>query len=514
MPQTAINVEALQRAAVNYQNELARIPIMKLMDAASALKINVISLKENDKVGVLERRGNIMRPYILGTELVRIRELARVKEYPLNLAMAYSNLVEDITTYQFEKAKKVLSNAGEPVDLKANKHPLEAQVVFAMVSTFGEDTINAMFFAERNEADQSPLGSFDGFFAYLDALTAAGEVSVAKGNLVNSGEISAPVDANDTLAFTRVLAWLRAASPKLRSGRAIWRLSQTAINNITAAYANKVKNFKDPTWEETFAKLKDLCQWQRLEYATHYALGSGGRMTINGEYENARSGRDLFDFGINTDAAAQFCQVRAPFENPNLAQFFIQAAYGTRIKGVNPNVFLTNEQTNTAISLSGDYTTEEADVQPVIHAGLFATESALEADAKASAAGNGSVAVVVDKIYIKTSGEWVNQSPAPAVVHVGTFATEAALLADAAATAAANGSVAVAAGDLYIKVSGSWVNKTAAEDVETFGPFADEAALLADTEATAAPNGSLAVAGGELYVKTAGSWVKKTGTAE
>lgn len=63
----------------------------------------------------------------------------------------------------------------------------------------------------------------------------------------------------------------------------------------------------------------------------------------------------LLDFGWNTQRATQFVQVRDPFEDPNDVQFWLQAAYGTRIQDWHEKVFRINDQTNECINLAGDY---------------------------------------------------------------------------------------------------------------------------------------------------------------
>ncbi len=353
-PTPIISVSLLQRAAETYNAHIAQVPVLKIAEVAAALKINVVSLIQTYNYLTLERKGGLLTPYALGKEIVSRAELGRMRQMPLNMYRSYIETVDDITRYDFDDKKQVLVNGGQPVDLAKGKHPLEAIILFNMASTMSEDVINNLFFGEHDETSNEAHAAFDGFYTIINALIAAGEVAEAKGNLVASGELTTPVDGNDTSAFDNLLKWLLAASPKLRSGKARLRLSDSALLAVTAAYGNKVKYTKDPTIAETITAIKEKVMAPNLEVLSHVCLGSGSKLTLSGEVEDPRE-KDLFSFGISTDIAAQMVQVRDINKNPNLPQFFAQAAFGTCVKTVGKHLFMTNEQQNTGINLSGDY---------------------------------------------------------------------------------------------------------------------------------------------------------------
>jgi hypothetical protein len=89
-----------------------------------------------------------------------------------------------------------------------------------------------------------------------------------------------------------------------------------------------------------------------LILSTHEALGTGSKLVLQ------KVGN--MDMGFNTNKSNQFCQVRNIFEDPNEVQFWIEAAYGTRVRDVHQKVFKTNEQTNTGLDLAGDYVVSES----------------------------------------------------------------------------------------------------------------------------------------------------------
>lgn len=68
----------------------------------------------------------------------------------------------------------------------------------------------------------------------------------------------------------------------------------------------------------------------------------------------------MMDFGVNTQKATQFVQIRDIFEDPNELQFWLQAGYGTRFQDIHRKVFQVNEFTNEGVDLAGDYVTGAA----------------------------------------------------------------------------------------------------------------------------------------------------------
>ena len=58
---------------------------------------------------------------------------------------------------------------------------------------------------------------------------------------------------------------------------------------------------------------------------------------------------------MNTPGDQRFVQVRNPYEDPNIVQFWMQFESGTRVNSLNSKVLMVNQGTATANQLSGDY---------------------------------------------------------------------------------------------------------------------------------------------------------------
>lgn len=359
-----INVTSLSQASVKYNPELLQVAHMRLVDFAKEMKINVIIMHKDDVVSIIDRRGNIMRPYGTSKNLLANKEFLKATEQKLELKRGYINLSDDISAYSDNTASnKVLANGGFELDPKTGDIPKEALILTNVVKTLTEDIIYAIPFAKRDETDLSPLGVFDGFNQKIDDAITAGHISLAKGNLVNLGNAYGPADQGYSAtnnAYLDIVTWLSAASPKIKRGYCVLRMTNSLKSKILACYKDKVKSFKDSTWEDVTAMIKSDTNIPQLEICVSQAWGIGDRITLTGEYEDPTM-RDLFDFGINIDPEdSGIFKIRDIDENPNIIQYYAQPKMGCRIKGFNKNVFMVNEKSNTPdTTLSGDYTSAE-----------------------------------------------------------------------------------------------------------------------------------------------------------
>ena len=344
MSNKALNVTALQRAAEQYDPTLRKLPYAVLMDTLDGLEINLLEVDGKDKVVMFHRKGSIAKPYVVGgTNTVSEGEIGKAIERELEPKECFTALKDHIMNY---RNKRVISNQSEKVDNMQKRHPLELRIIESKIRTVGEDMIDAMFFAQRDNDDKSPMGMLDGFNELINKEIVAGEIATAKGNLFNTGTIAPPDDDDDTEAFTKVVGFLRSASPFLRR-KGVLYITNDALFNAMDALGNKLK-YKNAMEFEVFVEhLRGLTQAPALRIITHEALGSGSRLL----YTVPRN----LDLGVGTKGEESFVQVRAPYEDPNIAQFWMQWTMGARVTSIHAKEFLVNDQTNTSTELSGDY---------------------------------------------------------------------------------------------------------------------------------------------------------------
>lgn len=338
-----INTDSLNRTSQQYNPTLQVLPFMMLDPTMQELAINFLEVVGKDTKVTFLRKGNVSKPYVAG--VIDYSDLGKAIERTLEVKPAYAALKDHIMNY---KSKLVASNAisTERNDNKTKKHPLEFLILEEKVKTVAEDIISALFHAERDDNDKSPMGMFDGFNTHIANAIIAGEISVAKGNQYNTGSIIAPTSGTDTDAYDKVVAFIRSANPMLRK-KGILYITQTTLFHAIDALGNKIKS-KDLLEFEVFLRhLQGSTATPSLRVIAHEALGTGDNLllTVPGN----------LDFGMNTRGDEKFVQVRNPFEDPNIVQFWTQWESGTRISQLHPKTFLVNNGVAASADLSGDY---------------------------------------------------------------------------------------------------------------------------------------------------------------
>ena len=341
MAQTrVINIDELKRYAKTYDGVLRVLPFFSLQEFAQRMRLNVIEVRDEDVLVNFRRKAGNTGPYKAGASIDYPDEIGKIVEMSLKPELTVSRIKDNIQNY---KEKRVISNAGEPVDHVSKRHPLEKTVIDNMVISHTEDVIFSAFFAERNEEVYSPLTAFTGFFPWIDHFKTTSDISLANGNLVPTGEFGSGDGVDD---YDRLVQFLRQAHPMLKRGAVLYYSSSVELV-CKEALRKKTSAFKRPTSEEFWEAVKDDANFPMLQPVSHEAYGTGSALIL------VKPG--MLDLGVNTRRASQFVQVRDIFEDPNDVQFWLQSAYGTRFQDVHRKVFQVNECTNQGVDLAGDY---------------------------------------------------------------------------------------------------------------------------------------------------------------
>ncbi|MBK5720128.1 hypothetical protein JGH11_04505 [Dysgonomonas sp. Marseille-P4677] len=339
-----VKIDDLKREAINYANLLHVLPAFQLNEICKRLKLNIVEVQYEDKRVNKRRKAGVLRPYSSNVTTGNKQEIMKFFETSLKPELIYAELVDDINSY---RPKKLLSNQGEWVNNKTKKHPLEAEILRDVVLSFSEDIAFQVFFAERDESELKPDTAFNGFYPGIDVYIAGGEIASGKNNLRITGTFEAPTDENDYDSYLKLVEFVATGHPLMRSYPVILYSAENPLDQALACYKNKVKYYKEPTMADMIERLRQDAKCPKLEVLTDPILGTGDRLTM------VQPG--LLDIGVNSQSDASFVQVRDPFENPNMVQFWVQAAFGTRLGDVHEKLFRTNEQKSTALDFAGDY---------------------------------------------------------------------------------------------------------------------------------------------------------------
>jgi hypothetical protein len=342
-----LNVAGLSGAAKQYDPILRTLPFIALEATAAKLRLNLQRVENEHVIVNMRRKAGGTIPYAIGTAFNAQTEIAKFYESSLKPELVAYEVNENITNY---RENDVLVKAGTTLDLKSKVHPQEKIILMSMVKSHAEDVTFAMFHAERDNAVLTPMTSMTGFYPALDLLVTAGHIAAGEGNLVATGAFAAPLDVDDTIAYDKMVTFIGEAHPLLKStinGIPQLLISLSALKNVRDAYRNKVKAFQMPTLVQVIESLREDAFCPSLVVDTDESLGSGSKVILQ------KVGN--MDLGFNTSKSEQFVQVRNIDRDPNVVQYWLEAAYGVRIRDVHKKVFRTNEQINTRIDLSGDY---------------------------------------------------------------------------------------------------------------------------------------------------------------
>lgn len=335
-----VDITGLSETAKRIDKDLKMIPYAVMSQVLGLHGINLLpGIQNKDVITNFERKRGIARPYAVGQSEDN-QDVGKAAERTLTVEKAYASVKDNINNYK--------TVAVGPSDLLGSntrkQHPWEVSMLSAIVATFGEDLLDALFPGVRNTSDLSPLGCFDGFDHLIDDDITAGRIRESLGNIRNSGTIAKPSDNSDTNAFDYLLEFWRGAKPKLRERETVLLLPYGCADAYDSAYFNKFK-YK-PNFDSYGRSVLEGTGGKCLVIRSNI-MGLGQRivLTVPGN----------LDFGMNTMGDELFVQVRQPYVDPNEIQFWIQGDYGCRIRSVNANVFMINEGSPVAQALSGDY---------------------------------------------------------------------------------------------------------------------------------------------------------------
>lgn len=335
-----VDISTLQESAVRYDSDLKMLPITVLSEELGKLGIALIpNVQYKDIRTYFERSGGIMAPYSAGT--LNNSNLGKAIEAILEVHDAYASVKDNVRNYKTTKIgpDQLLGKNTSKV------HPWQKTMLWAIVSTFGEDLGDCLFGGTRNASGTTPKDLFNGFDTLITTKVSAGDITVGKGNKYATGAITAPASATDTDAADQLYEMWANSHVSLRNRNSIMQVPWDVYVAFQQAHFNK---WKYAPKADEFNRTILEGSGGRCKIVPSPFLGTGDRviLTVPGN----------FDFGMDSMKDQQFVQIRAPYEDPNYVQFWIQGSYGVRINSVNQKVFCVNDGTpiHTA-SFAGDY---------------------------------------------------------------------------------------------------------------------------------------------------------------
>lgn len=342
-----VNVSSLQRTSEQYDPILRTLPFRDLRPRLAEMGFRFLSTDKELRQANFERKGGIAKPYVKGTTDptgLGDNAIGRIKESALVPEWGHTSLVEDIMNYE---DVNVIGNTPEHVNPETKKHPLEMTIIAEAVKTINEDLLDAIYFAVRDEEDESPLGLIDGVYELIDTLVSAGEISTAKGNSFATGDIADITDEADTTPYQTVVNFLRSAHWGLKRQGAKLKMTEVLYFRVLNGLTNKVKYKPQNGFDVLLENLKGDAAFRNLQLSIEPEMGTGTNMILTPDQN--------LDFSLWMDSSSKFVQIRNPFTNPNLVQYWSQWKAGSRLRVHHAKMFLMNDATPAGQLLSGDY---------------------------------------------------------------------------------------------------------------------------------------------------------------
>ena len=294
-----------------------------------------------DTCYIFSRQGLQARPYVVGN--VKSSQLGKFVDNPAKVESIYLHTSDSIERYK-EKGPFQETNVAESAEHTTF-------LLNELSGRFAEDVRANVFFGNKanrslaeTAANQAKLGLslFDGVYTIIAKRRTDGTISVANGNLIETGDITGKTAQEVYEILTTFYSGLSAAMKKPEQTVYIYASDQfcrLAVKGYMQTYPQIAPTVLQAGWK--FAEMPNI------KLVTSSAMGTGGQLiaTLEGNLEFACDNREQ-------NALISIGQV-----NTDLRVFDYQAngRACVRIRDFAPEVFATNDAVNTYTTLPGDY---------------------------------------------------------------------------------------------------------------------------------------------------------------
>jgi len=291
---------------------------------------------------IFNRKGLQARPYVVGN--VKSSQLGKLVDNPAKVEPYYLHAADSIERYR-EKGPFNAANAADEAKLTTFNLGL-------LSGNCGEDVRANVFFgnkANRTLSDTAEnqvllgLSLFDGVYTIIAKRKTDGTISVANGNLIETGDINGKTAQQ---VYEILTTFYGALSPAMKKPEqelyilASDEFCRKAIKGYMLTYPQIAPQVTQAGWK--FAEMPNVV------LKTSSAMGTGGQLiaTLKENIEYI------------CDVREQTAKVRIGQVQTDLSLFDYQvnAAATMRIRDFDPQVFATNDAVNTAPGLpAGQY---------------------------------------------------------------------------------------------------------------------------------------------------------------
>lgn len=340
-----VGISQLANYATERDMTLRGLPFLTLKEYLENAGISLSRYTTKEVKTELLRKGGLSRPYTTldaDKDSKMSAEIMKLADLPIEPVMAYFEHIDNIMNYN---KPEVLVTLKRSLDVAKPKHPFEDDLKAVVSKTLPEDVLLSSYFGVRKDAGNTALDSYNGLFKQKSNLVVAGVLSEAAGNYLATPAL---IDnAKPTNAYDVVLSFLKRLPVKMTMGEFYLKMSPDAALKAMEACEAKYPYGGAISLEVLETRLRNAANCPNMKLRPTLLVGVGDYL------EASVVGATELSFAPD---GIPFLDVRSPFRDKNIIQFWAQYMVATRICTVSPTKFVCNQATNTMpTNLFGDY---------------------------------------------------------------------------------------------------------------------------------------------------------------
>ena len=342
----AIDITDLRHIVARIDTEIKYSPLSMGYDRLKALGISVLTDLEYEDTfykGLIKGGNTFAYNPNADINAQKMGKLGSIKQRDMVTKIAKALFPDNLLAYR----DKVPLGEGTRVDLATLTYTNER--IDRVKKAFVGDIVRNVFVGVRNEDIQDGYHIYDGLFAAIDSYIRSGEIGVQLKNMVPMPTITSDMD--DITVYNIMHTWRTKWNYNFQEnleegGPGVdWYLTKSIYDRFVEGYKAQ---YHHQNLEDVHKPGYVFIGWDGIRFHPTALMGEGSRMFVTVP--------DNLDFGLNTKSEESGVKVTEETLDPTKIYYHIMSAIGTRVRYIEPSMFICNDQTNTIISgLGVDY---------------------------------------------------------------------------------------------------------------------------------------------------------------
>ena len=333
-----IGISAVKQIAEKLEPNIVMGPAYFSKDELKRLGIKVLTgVQFKVTKMVLNRKGGTSRRKVVGTPIES--KIGYLTERTLTAHIVWNRFKHNEDDFQ-EKPIQINGSA-------EFHYPLAEEFITEIGKEFSDDLYANLFHGDENSEDET-MNFFDGFQTIISKDIAAGNISLAAGNLIPCAVLTAPASEGDSAAWDEWVKWYDKWPAPLKRVPVLMYCSIAYGHNIADAYAQKHRCLKEVQYIPDANGNFKTAEYPKVTFVPSDDFGQGTRMFVTTE--------NTLEFGINGEGQETYVGVQHGSDDDMKDIIFqIQTIAGCRVGNIVKSNFVTNGGTIENVYSSGDY---------------------------------------------------------------------------------------------------------------------------------------------------------------